>query len=115
SVDGVSPSSAGIVISRDGTFTFDESAFTAAFAKDPAAVERLLTGVATNVKTAADTASDKSTGTLTQKIQSSQSVSKDLAERIADWDDRLVMRRTTLQKSFTAMEVALSALSAQQG
>lgn len=114
SVDGVSPSVAGIVISRDGTFTFDESAFTAAFAKDPAAVERLLTGVATNVKTAADTASDKSTGTLTQKIQSSQSVSKDLADRISDWDDRLVMRRATLQKTYTAMEVALSSLSAQQ-
>ncbi|GHG55764.1 flagellar hook-associated protein 2 [Flavimobilis marinus] len=114
SVDGQSPSSIGIVISRDGNFTFDAEAFAAAVAKDPAAVERVLTGVAANIKTATDTASDKSIGTLTQKIQSSQSVSKDLVQRISDWDDRLIMRRATLQKSFTAMEVALSSLSAQQ-
>lgn len=113
-VDGRSPSSVGIVISRDGTFTFDEVVFAAAVAKDPAAVERVLTGVATNVKAATDTASDKSSGTLTQRIQSSESVSKDLAQRISDWDDRLIMRRATLQRSFTAMEVALSSLSAQQ-
>lgn len=114
SVGGVSPSSIGIVLGRDGTFTFDEEAFAAAVAKDPGALERMLSGVAANVGSVAAASSDKTTGTLTQKIQTEQSVSKDLANRIADWDDRLVSRRAALQKTYTAMEVTLSSLTAQQ-
>ena len=37
-----------------------------------------------------------------------------LADRIADWDDRLAMRQATLERTYTAMEVALSTLTSQQ-
>ncbi len=58
-VDGFSPSVAGITLKKDGTFTFDEAAFTKAFADDPAKVQTVLAGVAERVAEVATDVSDK--------------------------------------------------------
>lgn len=107
-IDGVSPADVGIVISRDGTFTFDEEKFTAALAADPAKVQTIVSGVAANVQAVADRASDKVDGTLTNRIKSTQDAVSELGDRISDWDDRLARRRETLVRIYSALEVSMS-------
>ena len=68
----------------------------------------------TFVKEPSTAVSDKFDGSLTKVITGQQSVVKDLTAQIANWDDRLSSRRTQLQKTYTALEVALSSLTAQQ-
>ena len=112
-VDGRSPSSIGVSISRDGTFAYDADKFSAALAADPAGTQSMLSTLADRVAKAATTASDKTTGTLTQVITGQQSVVKDLGVRIADWDLRLTARRATLQTTYNNLEVKLQSLQAQ--
>jgi flagellar hook-associated protein 2 len=113
-IGGVSPSSIGISITKTGAFEFDEAKFSAALAADPVKVQAALSEIAGRVEAAATSSSDKRDGSLTKIITGQQSVVKDLTAQIANWDDRLSSRRTQLQKTYTALEVALSSLTAQQ-
>jgi flagellar hook-associated protein 2 len=113
-VDGLSPSTAGIELGRDGTFTFNEKAFTEALASDPTAAQRMVMGVAAAVGEVATAASDKYDGSLTKKITNHESNIKSMGEQISDWDRRLVLRRAGLQRTWSALEVTLSGLNAQQ-
>lgn len=110
-VDGVSPSTIGLTIASDGTFSFDEDAFTTALASDPQKVQKLLQGIADRVGKVGDEASDSISGTLTQAVTSQQSQYDDLQDQIDAWTTRLSMREETLRAQFTAMETSLSKLS----
>lgn len=112
-IDGKSPSSIGISISRDGTFTYDADKFQAALAADPVGTQSMMSTLADRIAAAATSASDKTTGTLTQVVTGQQSVVKDLGVRIADWDLRLTARRATLQTTYNNLEVKLQSLQAQ--
>lgn len=109
-----SPSEIGISITKTGTMEFDDKKFAAALAADPAGVQAKVQEIATRLAAAATTASDKYTGTLTTKITGQQSEVRDLADRISDWDTRLESRKTTLQRTYSGLEVALSNMKAQQ-
>lgn len=112
-VDGVSPSTIGITISRTGAITLDAAAFAAAMAKDPAATTGALAAISARVEAVGKAASNSVDGTVTQKITGQQSSIKDLQERISDWDDRLATRRARLVSTYAAMETALSGLQSQ--
>ncbi len=112
-VDGRSPSEVGIVIGRSGGFTFDEKVFAAALAKDPAGVQAMVTGLADRVADAAGAISDKYEGTLTLKIQSQEGLVKSMGTQIEGWDRRLDLRRESLQRTYSALEVTLSKLNSQ--
>ncbi len=113
-VDGVSPSTVGISINaKTGQFDFDEEKFAAALAADPAQVEKVVAGLSARVADVATSASDKYDGSLTLKIQSHEGMVKNLGEQIASWDVRLASRREGLQKTYAALEVALSNLQSQ--
>jgi len=112
-VDGVSPSSVGINVDRDGAFTFDSDKFAAALAADPAQVQKVVSTLAQRVADAANGASDKYSGSLTLEITGQQQAVKDLGTEIADWDVRLALRRDTLQATYSALEVTLSGLKSQ--
>ncbi|WIE77028.1 flagellar filament capping protein FliD [Curtobacterium sp. MCSS17_007] len=112
-VNGKSPSSIGIVIQKDGTFSFDAAVFQKALADDPQGTQAMLSGVATNVGAAATAASDKYTGSITTSITGQQSVAKDLTTQIDNWSDRLTARRATLQAQYSALETSLSKLQSQ--
>jgi len=112
-VNGKSPSSIGIVISKDGDFDFDSAAFQKAMTADPAGTQAVLSGIAKAVGAAATSASDKYTGTITTAITGNQSVVKDLNDQIDAWTDRLTQRRATLQAQYTALETSLSTLKSQ--
>jgi flagellar hook-associated protein 2 len=112
-IGGVSPSTYGISITRDGTVTFDQDAFTKAMAADPDTVKSALATIAQRVSDAGKSASDTYTGSISLKIQGEQSTVKDLNDQITDWDTRLADRRSTLEKTYANLEVQLQQLQSQ--
>lgn len=112
-VNGRSPSEIGIVLTKTGTMQFDAAKFADALAKDPTGTMAAVGVIAGRVADAAKQASDPTTGLLTTKILGQQSDAKDINNQIASWDDRLAMRRATLQQTYSALEVALSGMKAQ--
>jgi flagellar hook-associated protein 2 len=127
-VDGrTSMASLGIQTDRYGKLVFDEAAFDTAYAADPVGVMKRFTtadtsadptvahpdGWAALVQTVAKNASDPFTGTVTAAITGSQSSIDRLGDDIAAWDDRLALRRESLNQQFTALETALSSLKSQ--
>lgn len=109
----VSPSGVGISIDRYGAISFDPTVFDAAYAADPVKVQAVVSGVSDRVAAVARSASDTYDGTLTRTITSQQAQVKDLGDRIADWDDRLEVRRQALQATYSALETSLAALQSQ--
>jgi flagellar hook-associated protein 2 len=111
----------GVQTTRDGNLVFDRAAFLAAYAADPAAVRAAVapadgTGLAQRLSSVADAAVRTSAGdegTLVRAVQGVESRSKDLTRQIEAWDVRLEMRRTTLQRQFSGLEVALNKLQSQ--
>ncbi|MGY1843051.1 flagellar filament capping protein FliD [Modestobacter sp. SYSU DS0875] len=135
-VGGKSASTVGIELTRDGQLTFDKAVFTKALSSDPAAVQALLTekkivsagtdgisgnaddvtspvGFAAQLEVLAKGASDSTNGSLVLLAKSGDSLARDLEDRIAAWDIRLELRKTTLTRQFTAMETALSTMQNQ--
>jgi len=106
-VPGATLKDVGVELQRDGSVTFDQAAFTAYAAKEPAKAQALITAYSTAVADIAKGASDSSTGSITQAVTIDQSTATDLTNRIADWDDRLAQRRTTLERTYAALQVAL--------
>jgi flagellar hook-associated protein 2 len=116
--DGTSIADVGIQTDRYGKLVFDEAAFSTAYAADPAKVAAKFTsgtvdGFAARVATVADTASNKYTGTLTAAINGRSTTITRIQDSIDDWDQRLELRRSTLQRTFTALETALSQMNSQ--
>ena len=112
-IDGVSPSEVGIVIGRDGTFTFDDKKFAAAMAEDPVRTQRIVSGVAQNVQSLAESTSDKFDGSLTNKVTSQETAITDMGEQITAMDRRLALKRQGLERTYSALEVTLSKLQSQ--
>jgi len=112
-INGRSPSEYGIVLTRTGTISFDPDRFAAALATDPTTVMAAVQTIATRLAAAATAASDRYTGTLTNKITGDQSQVKNLGDQVLAWDIRLAGRKSTLQRTYSAMEVLLSNMKAQ--
>ncbi|MBA8990229.1 flagellar hook-associated protein 2 [Curtobacterium pusillum] len=112
-VNGKSPSSIGISITKDGDFTFDADAFQKALATDPKGTQEMLSGIAANVGAAATAASDKYDGSITTSITGQQAVAKDLNTQIDSWTDRLAARRAALVTQYATLETSLSKLQSQ--
>lgn len=112
-VGTTSPSSVGIVLGKDGTFTFDAEKFKAALAADPAALQTVVSTVAERVAGVAKSASDPTVGTISTQITAQQGTARELGERVASWDDRLERRRLTLERTYASLEIALSKMQSQ--
>ena len=65
------------------------------------------------MQTAATGLSDTYVGSISTQIKNDQSALGKLNDQIAGWDTRLADRRTTLERTYANMEVALSNLQAQ--
>ncbi len=113
-VDGRSPAELGIVIGKDGTFTFDQEKFAAALEADPARVQSAMTVIAERVAAVATAASDPDEGSLTLKIQGQEGLLKTYGTQIEEWDRRLAVRKASLERTYAALEVTLDKLQAQQ-
>lgn len=114
--DGTSLAPLGVQLDRNGRLTFDEKKFTETYAADPVGVAGALsgtTGFAGRIAAVADTASNATTGTLTQAVTGRNAGIKRLNDSIDQWDLRLEMRRTALTRQFTALETALTTTQTQ--
>jgi flagellar hook-associated protein 2 len=112
-VNGVSPSTVGITLTKTGTVSFDQAAFTAAMAKDPAGTMATYQSIAARIATAATAVSDPLTGSLTTTITSEQGRESSMTGDVSTWDTRLAAIQDRYQKQFNALETALSGLSSQ--
>jgi flagellar hook-associated protein 2 len=116
-----SMSSLGIQTDRYGKLVFNAETFDKAYAADPAGVAAQFTtgattatdGWAARVAAVAKSASDPNTGTIATAIGGRTSTIDRLTKSIADWDNRLEVRRASLQRTYTALETALSNLQSQ--
>jgi flagellar hook-associated protein 2 len=113
-INGKSPSEFGISITKSGTMEFDAEKFQKALVADPAATQAAVQTIAGRIAAAAKTTSDKFDGTLTTKITGQQSEVRSLGQQVDDWDRRLASRRSTLETTYSKLEVQLSNLNAQQ-
>ncbi|HZV72932.1 MAG TPA: flagellar filament capping protein FliD [Conexibacter sp.] len=113
---GVSTGSASSTISRDslaGKLTIDATKLSTALSSNPAGVRDLLAGPA-NVGGWARSFerivhdADTTGGTIDIRIVGDSSELKQLQQSMADMDQRLALRETTLRAQFTAMETALA-------
>jgi len=114
--DGTSLASYGLELDRFGKLTFDEEAFAAAYAADPDAVTAAFTGAdgfAARVQQAAEAASDRFDGYVTAAATSRTASIERLTDDIGAWDDRLALRRASLERQYTALETALSRMQGQ--
>lgn len=111
-VGGASLASVGISIDRSGRFTFDEKTFTDALAADPGKAQKLVAGLAGAAESVATRASDKTNGTLTLRIKGGEGTVRELEDRILGWNDRLAVRRATLERTYAALEVTISRMNA---
>lgn len=115
--DGTSLASLGIQVTRDGLLSFDSATFTQAYTADPTAVtekmDKANNGFVQRIYTVANGASDSTDGIVTLAIQGRTTEITRLNKSISDWDDRLELRRTTLERQFTALETALNQMTSQ--
>jgi len=114
--DGTSLADVGIQLDRNGQLTFDAERFAAAYAEDPDRVaSRFLgaDGFAARMEKVAKAASDPIDGSITRAIAGRTTGIERLEEGIESWDRRLELRRTSLERQYAALEVALSQLNSQ--
>jgi flagellar hook-associated protein 2 len=112
-VGGKSPASIGINLTKDGTITFDQTAFAAAMASDPAGTTAMYQTIAGRVSDAASAASDPYTGSITQQVTSETTTQSSLSTSISDWTTRLAAIQAQYTAQFNDMETALNNLSSQ--
>ncbi|WP_370327629.1 flagellar filament capping protein FliD [Euzebya sp.] len=110
----------GIESTRDGRLKFDEAKFTTALAERPDDVRALFRtgdasnpGVADRIAKVAGQAVERNTGLLDSAIASRTSRNTTLQDSIDRLDVRLELRRTTMERQWAALEVALSGMQAQ--
>ena len=110
-VNGMSPSTIGISLTRDGLLAFDQAKFTAALANDPKGTEEMLAAIAGRLADASTSISDKYDGSLSQKINGQDTVLRNLNDQIAGWDTRLAKREESLALLYARLEVSMSRLN----
>lgn len=118
---GTTLADVGIQTDRYGKLVWNADKFNDAYAADPAAVAAKFTtgattaddGFAARVAKVADGAVDFVDGSLTQAIAREDATIARYTQSIADWDERLALRQSTLEKTYTALETALSNMQSQ--
>jgi flagellar hook-associated protein 2 len=101
-----------------GKLTLDSAKLTAALSADPTSVQRLLGGITgTNGFSQAFSGAldpySQAGGIFDQRIDSAGTELKGLADSLLRMDDRLARKQASLQKMFTALEVALQKSKSQ--
>ena len=113
-VDGRSPSDIGISITREGKLEFDEAKFTKALGADPSRVQSAFATLAGRVEAVAGELSDKYSGDISSRIKGQETTITRLNDQIMNWDRRLESREASLKRIYSALEVQLSNMNAQQ-
>ena len=128
----------GISVDRYGTATLDEAKLKEVLAENPLAVEKLFnnstkttekvtdkdgnvtevekeikSGVAQKMQSLVDTFISKTTGIISTKATTYDKMIKDIGKQIDTFNERLVKKRETYVKTFTALDVAMMEAESQ--
>ena len=110
---GYVPALAGVELQKDGTLKFDKAKFEAAYAADPAAATKNVTGLATKLSEVSKNASSSTDGLLTLRLQGEQAQLKDYDASIAKFEERMVSKQALYKQQFSALDTMLSKMQAQ--
>jgi flagellar hook-associated protein 2 len=108
----------GIGFTRTGELKLDKARLADALTSNPAAVASLFGDASTGVFGAISTVIDdytKATGYIQSARNRLSSDLSRLSNQIQDMQDRLALRRTTLQREYSAADQAMTRLNAQMG
>lgn len=112
----------GLRLERNGTYTFDEAAFTASLAKNATGTGQLVGALSTalgalakeaTTSTSATATSPATTGVTLQGKASSSERAAHLQKLVDAYDRRLEMTETRLRRQFTELDTALGQLKNQ--
>jgi len=103
----------GIQLTRTGRLSFDSAAFTKAMQADPAKIQTALTDTDNGLANSLLKVADRAKLNLDSAIQTRDTDVRGLNNQISEWDERLKVRQSSLQRQFTAMEVALGKMKDQ--
>jgi len=112
-VNGVSPSSIGIQLDKNGNVSLDQDAFEAAMTKDPAGTSAMFGAITARVNAVATQVSDPFDGTLTGEITSENQNISAMQDRSTNMQRLLDQQQQTLQNSFDYMETMMSQIQSQ--
>jgi len=102
----------GLGLQRDGTYAFDETAFAAGLAKDPAAAADLVARIGTALTTTAKNALD-SHGAVAAGKDAADTTARNLQTQVDAYEQRLTLTQARLTRQFNALETAMSSLQSQ--
>lgn len=117
-VGTASSAALGLQTDRFGKVSFDRDTFLVAYDRDPRAARDIIapttgSGVAQRLSTVAERATNATTGTFTLAIQGREITKRDLQTQVDGYDNRLDLRRKSLERQFSQLEVSLSRLRSQ--
>jgi flagellar hook-associated protein 2 len=104
----------GFSLDRYGKVSFDKDKFLTAYKANPAKIQSAVSdGLAKNLGTVADKATNTKSGTLTASVTGGNSYIKSLNTQVDSWDIRLASKKDGLQRQFSQLEVALGKMKDQ--
>jgi flagellar hook-associated protein 2 len=104
----------GVQLDRNGALVFNREKFVAAYQADKVKTQAMVSaGFAKTFQTIATNATDPTSGRLTQAVQGVQSSVRKMTNEISDWDARLAIKKSTLQRKYSSLETALGKLKDQ--
>jgi flagellar hook-associated protein 2 len=106
----VSLAQMGIQLDQTGAIKFDRNTFTANYNANPASIQNFGTILGNNISTL----SSKQATSLTSVITGRNDEITNFNTQIDDWDVRLAVKKTALQKQYSDLEVSLGKLKDQQ-
>jgi flagellar hook-associated protein 2 len=112
-VNGVSLSSIGINLEKDGSISFDEDAFNSAMTKDPKGTTQLFDSIVSRVNAVSTQISDPFEGTLTDEITSDNKSISAMQDRSDGMQSLLDQQQLNLQQQFSYMETMMSQINSQ--
>jgi flagellar hook-associated protein 2 len=107
------PAMAGVSVARDGSITFDRTAFLAAYAADPGVLTSTMTSMSQQLSDVATQASDPHTGFVTTRVTNEQDNIRGTTAQIAAFEERMTLRQQTLTTQYAALETMLGTLKSQ--
>jgi len=103
----------GVGLTSTGALTFDAGAFAAAYSADPTGTRTAVSAFSNSVNGVSTAATDPTSGSVTQLINSEKSAVSSLNDQIATWTTRLADQKAALQAKYAAMEAALSKMKSE--
>lgn len=124
-LSSVGISTESVDFGKSGKLEFDEATFMEAMLEDPESVSELINTMATELHEFSESMISDSTmsvggktvkeGRLSSRIDSLETRSDEIDQRIEDWEAQLAMERATLEARYVAMETTLAEISQNSG